>query len=70
MLEEKKISASSTWERELSKIVFDSRYLLLTAAERRAAFEAHQRELREREKIERRKARKSDTNLARYLLFF
>jgi transcription elongation regulator 1 len=36
LLEEKKVSASSTWEKELSKIVFDSRYLLLSAAERKA----------------------------------
>ena len=55
MLEEKKVSATSTWERELSKIVFDSRYLLLTASERRAAFEAYQRERSEVEKVERKK---------------
>jgi transcription elongation regulator 1 len=39
MLEERKVSASSTWEKELSKIVFDKRYLLLSATERKAAFE-------------------------------
>ena len=33
---EKKVSGSSTWEKELSKIVFDSRYLLLSAMERKA----------------------------------
>lgn len=36
LLEEKKVSASSTWEKELSKIVFDPRYLLLSSDERKA----------------------------------
>lgn len=36
LLEEKKVSANSTWEKELSKIVFDQRYLLLSAVERKA----------------------------------
>lgn len=58
MLEEKKVSASSTWERELSKIVFDSRYLLLSADERKAAFAAYQRERSEIEKVERKKRAK------------
>jgi hypothetical protein len=58
MLEEKKVSASSTWERELSKIVFDSRYLLLSADERKAAFAAYQRERSEVEKVERKKRAK------------
>lgn len=55
MLEERKVSASSTWEKELSKIVFDKRYLLLAATERKAAFEAYQRERSEIEKVERKK---------------
>jgi transcription elongation regulator 1 len=58
MLEEKKVSASSTWERELSKIVFDSRYLLLSSEERKAAFAAYQRERSEIEKVERKKRAK------------
>lgn len=37
MLTEKNVSAGSTWEKELSKIVFDKRYLLLNAVERKAA---------------------------------
>lgn len=36
MLTEKNVSAGSTWEKELSKIVFDKRYLLLNAVERKA----------------------------------
>lgn len=36
MLMEKNVSAGSTWEKELSKIVFDKRYLLLSAVERKA----------------------------------
>lgn len=35
MLAEREVSAFSTWEKELSKIVFDERYLLLGAKERR-----------------------------------
>merc|ERR1712013_961203 len=35
LLEEKQISAFSTWEKELHKIVFDPRYLLLTREERK-----------------------------------
>lgn len=33
------VSAFSSWEKELSKIVFDSRYLLLTSRERKQVFE-------------------------------
>ena len=33
---EKNVRTGSTWEKELSKIVFDKRYLLLSAAERKA----------------------------------
>uniref|UniRef100_A0A915DP02 FF domain-containing protein n=1 Tax=Ditylenchus dipsaci TaxID=166011 RepID=A0A915DP02_9BILA len=40
LLEDKNISGASIWEKELSKLVFDERYLLLCAAERKAAFEA------------------------------
>lgn len=35
MLVEREVSAFSTWEKELSKIVFDERYLLLGSKERR-----------------------------------
>merc|ERR1719237_1283112 len=36
LLEEKQVSAFSSWEKELSKIVFDPRYLLLTRKEKKA----------------------------------
>ena len=51
LLTEKKISAFSTWERELHKIVFDSRYLLLTSKERKKVFEKY---VRQRADVERR----------------
>ena len=35
MLAEKQVSPFSTWEKELSKIVFDERYLLLSSKERK-----------------------------------
>lgn len=44
MLIEKQVSAFSTWEKELHKIVFDSRYLLLTSKERKAAFDDYVKE--------------------------
>lgn len=37
MLRERDVSAFSTWEKELHKIVFDERYLLLTSRERKQA---------------------------------
>ncbi|KAI6224461.1 hypothetical protein M3Y99_01394400 [Aphelenchoides fujianensis] len=58
MLEEKQVSATSTWEKELSKIVFDPRYLLLSATERRAAFEAYTKERIEIERAEKKKRAK------------
>ncbi|XP_053524589.1 transcription elongation regulator 1-like protein [Artibeus jamaicensis] len=39
MLLERGVSAFSTWEKELHKIVFDPRYLLLNSEERRQIFE-------------------------------
>lgn len=39
LLEEKEVNPSSTFQKELSKIVFDPRYLLLTSVERRDVFE-------------------------------
>merc|ERR1719219_803880 len=52
LLEEKKISAFSTWEKELHKIVFDSRYLLLTSKERKQVFEKYVRERADEERRE------------------
>ncbi|GCC22327.1 hypothetical protein chiPu_0000715 [Chiloscyllium punctatum] len=39
MLLERGVSAFSTWEKELHKIVFDPRYLLLNPEERKQIFE-------------------------------
>uniref|UniRef100_A0A8D2IX61 Transcription elongation regulator 1-like protein n=1 Tax=Varanus komodoensis TaxID=61221 RepID=A0A8D2IX61_VARKO len=39
MLLERRVSAFSTWEKELHKIVFDPRYLLLNSEERKQVFE-------------------------------
>ena len=44
LLTEKEISAFSTWEKELHKIVFDPRYLLLTSKERKTVFEKYVKE--------------------------
>ncbi|XP_054708785.1 transcription elongation regulator 1-like [Uloborus diversus] len=55
MLVEKDVSAFSTWEKELHKIVFDSRYLLLTSRERKQVFEKYVKERAEEERNEKRK---------------
>ncbi|CAF0903174.1 unnamed protein product [Brachionus calyciflorus] len=44
LLIEKNISAYSTWEKELQKIVFDPRYLLLTSKERKNVFDKYVRD--------------------------
>ena len=38
LLAERGINSKSVWEKELSKIVFDSRYLLLSSDERKTVF--------------------------------
>lgn len=52
MLEEKGVSAFSQWEKELHKIVFDSRYLLLTSKERKQTFDRYTRDRVEKERKE------------------
>merc|ERR1712088_102173 len=52
LLEDKQISAFSTWEKELHKIVFDPRYLLLTSKERKQVFDKYVRERAEEERKE------------------
>lgn len=49
------MSAFSTWEKELHKIVFDPRYLLLTSKERKQVFDQYVKERAEEERQERRK---------------
>ena len=51
-LQEKEISAFSTWEKELHKIVFDPRYLLLTSKERKQVFDKYVRERADEERRE------------------
>nr|CAK32500.1 transcriptional cofactor CA150 [Schistosoma mansoni] len=52
MLVEMQASAFSTWEKELHKIVFDPRYLLLASKERKQTFEAYVKERAEEERRE------------------
>lgn len=52
MLAEKDVSAFSTWEKELHKIVFDPRYLLLTSKERKQVFEKYTKERADEERKE------------------
>lgn len=49
-----KVSAFSTWEKELHKIVFDPRYLLLTSKERKQVFEKYVKERADEERQEKR----------------
>ncbi|CAD6198602.1 unnamed protein product, partial [Caenorhabditis auriculariae] len=58
MLAEREVSVGSTFEKELSKIVFDKRYLLLSATERRACFDAYMREKNETVRAEKKKKAK------------
>jgi transcription elongation regulator 1 len=54
MLAEKEVSAFSTWEKELHKIVFDPRYLLLASKERKQVFEKYVKDRAEDERREKR----------------
>lgn len=47
------VSAFSTWDKELPKIVFDPRYLLLNQKERKTAFDQYVRTRAEEERVER-----------------
>ncbi|UJR30629.1 hypothetical protein I4U23_018153 [Adineta vaga] len=52
MLAEKQVSAFATWEQELSKISSDSRYLLLTAKERKQEYDRYTHERADEERRE------------------
>ena len=54
LLAEKDVSAFSTWEKELHKIVFDTRYLLLTSTERKVVFDEYVKDRAEEEREQRR----------------
>uniref|UniRef100_A0A915KH10 Transcription elongation regulator 1 n=1 Tax=Romanomermis culicivorax TaxID=13658 RepID=A0A915KH10_ROMCU len=68
MLKEKEVSAFSTWEKELHKIVFDPRYLLLTSKERKSVFEQYVKDRAEEERAERKKKMKEAKENFRRLL--
>ncbi|KAL3276562.1 hypothetical protein HHI36_011936 [Cryptolaemus montrouzieri] len=68
MLTEKQVSAFSTWEKELHKIVFDSRYLLLTSKERKQVFEKYVKERAEEERREKRNKLREKKDAFRKLL--
>ncbi|RWS06816.1 hypothetical protein B4U79_04823 [Dinothrombium tinctorium] len=68
MLIEKEVSAFSTWEKELHKIVFDPRYLLLTSKERKQVFDKYVKERAEEERREKRQRLKQQRDDFRKLL--
>lgn len=68
MLEEKEVNPTSTFQKELSKIVFDPRYLLLTSNERRKVFEDYCLEKAEEERKKKREKMKKATDEFKILL--
>ncbi|UYV78992.1 TCERG1 [Cordylochernes scorpioides] len=68
MLVEKEVSAFSTWKKELHKIVFDSRYLLLSSKERKQAFDKYVKERAEEERREKKNKMKERREDFRKLL--
>lgn len=68
MLEEKEVNPTSTFQKELSKIVFDPRYLLLTSNERREVFEKYCLEKTEDERRKKRERIKKATDGFKALL--
>ena len=68
MLSEKDVSAFSTWEKELHKIVFDQRYLLLTSKERKQVFEQYVKERADEERREKHRKLKEKKETFRQLL--
>lgn len=68
MLKEKEVSAFSTWEKELHKIVFDPRYLLLTSKERKQVFEKYVKDRAEEERKEKKNKMKMKREEYRSLL--
>lgn len=68
MLDEKEVKPTSTFQRELSKIVFDPRYLLLTSTERKEVFEKYCHEKIELERQKRRQRIKQASDDFKILL--
>ena len=64
-----KVSVFSTWEKELHKIVFDPRYLLLPSKERKQVYEQYIRERADEERREKsRKLRQRKDDFRQLLL--
>lgn len=68
MMLERGVSAFSTWEKELPKIVFDPRFLLLTQRERKQCFEKFVRTRAEEERQERKNKMKENKDSFKELL--
>ncbi|GIX95506.1 transcription elongation regulator 1 [Caerostris extrusa] len=68
LLIEKNVSAFSTWEKELHKIVFDSRYLLLTSRERKQVFEKYVKDRADEERNEKRRRMREYKDIFKKLL--
>ena len=65
---ELQVSAFSTWDKELPKIVFDPRFLLLTQKERKLCFERFVRTRADEERMERKMKLKERKNEFRTLM--
>ncbi|GFR29138.1 transcription elongation regulator 1 [Trichonephila clavata] len=68
LLIQNQVSAFSTWEKELHKIVFDQRYLLITSRERKQVFENFVKERADEERNEKRKKMKEHKEHFRKLM--
>ncbi|XP_055926376.1 transcription elongation regulator 1-like [Argiope bruennichi] len=68
LLVQRNVSAFSTWEKELHKIVFDPRYLLITSKERKQVFEKYVKDRAEEERNEKRKKMREHKENFRKLL--
>nr|XP_006816425.1 PREDICTED: transcription elongation regulator 1-like [Saccoglossus kowalevskii] len=68
MLYERGVSAFSTWDKELHKIVFDPRYLLLSPRERKQVFEKYVKQRAEEERKEKHSKMKEKKEEFRSLL--
>ncbi|GBM20053.1 Transcription elongation regulator 1 [Araneus ventricosus] len=68
LLIQRNVSAFSTWEKELHKIVFDPRYLLITSKERKQVFEKYVKDRAEEERNEKRKKMREHKENFRKLL--
>ena len=68
MLLDREVSAFSTWDKELHKIVFDPRYLLLSGRERKQAYESFIKSRAEDERVEKRNKIKDNRDAFKKLI--